>query len=174
MAVLPIRTFGDAVLKERCLEVERVDDDLKRLVRDMVDTLPVPGGAGLSANQIGVVKRVFIYENDDGVIETCINPQIISNSQDAEEELEGCLSLPGIGVPVPRYKSLQLRYLDMEGETQLVETEGWIARVFQHEIDHLDGKLILDRTDRGSRVEAIKALQSHQARYLPQDERHIL
>ncbi|MEW6553066.1 MAG: peptide deformylase [Actinomycetota bacterium] len=158
MAVLPIRVFGDPVLKERCLEVEEVGPDIEQLVRDLVDSLPQPGGAGLSANQIGVVKRVFVYERE-GEIEACINPRIISASEEVEEEVEGCLSLPGAVVPVPRHLTLELEYLDLSGAKHLVQAEGWIARVFQHEIDHLDGKLILERTDRESRVEALQLLQ---------------
>ena len=107
MAILPIRTFGDPVLKENCTEVEEIDEDLKRLIQDLEDSLPRPGGAGLSANQIGVVKRVFIYDND-GEIEACINPRVVSFSEETEEDMEGCLSLPGAVVPVPRHISLEL------------------------------------------------------------------
>jgi peptide deformylase len=158
MAVLPIRTFGDPVLKERCREVEEIGPDIARLVRDLIDSLPQPGGAGLSANQIGVVKRVFVYERE-GEIEACINPRIITASDEVEEEVEGCLSLPGAVMPVPRHMTLELEYLDLQGEKHLIRAEGWMARVFQHEIDHLDGRLILERTDRESRVEALQQLQ---------------
>ena len=158
MAVLPIRTFGDPVLKERCQEVDEITPDVERLVQDLSDSLPRPGGAGLSANQIGVVKRVFVYENE-GEIAACINPRIVSSSEETEEEIEGCLSIPGAVMPVPRHIELELTYVDLDGETKTVQAEGWIARVFQHEIDHLDGKLILERTDRESRVEALQILQ---------------
>jgi peptide deformylase len=161
MAALPIRTFGDPVLKEICLEVERIDSDIERLVQDLKDSLPRPGGAGLSANQIGVVKRVFVYERD-GEVEACINPRMISVSQDTEEDLEGCLSLPGAIMPVPRHTYLELEYTDLEGETRRVHAEGWMARVFQHEIDHLDGRLILELTDRESRVEALQCLRGEE------------
>lgn len=158
MAILPIRTFGDPVLKENCTEVDEIDEDVLRLVQDLVDSLPRPGGAGLSANQLGVVKRVFIYDNE-GEIEACINPRVISRSEETEEDMEGCLSLPGAVVPVPRHVSLELEYTDLDGETRRITAEGWLARVFQHELDHLDGKLVLERTDRDSRVEAIEVLQ---------------
>ncbi len=157
MAVLPIRTFGDPVLRERCREVAAIDAGVERLIRDLVDSLPRPGGAGLSANQIGVVKRVFVYDNE-GEIEACINPRIISISEEVEEDMEGCLSLPGAVMPVKRQVSLDLEYTDLEGETKRVHAEGWTARVFQHEVDHLDGKLILELTDRESRVEALQFL----------------
>lgn len=174
MAVLPIRTFGDPVLKENCPEVEEINSDIASLIKDLIDTLPKPGGAGLSANQIGVVKRVFVYEFE-GEIEACINPRIISKSDDTLEDLEGCLSLPGVGVPVERSEIIEMEYTDMDGEKQRVKAEGWIARVFQHEIDHLDGKLILDRTDRECRVDALEALQACQPTLqAPQDEQHIL
>jgi peptide deformylase len=162
MAVLPIRTFGDPVLKEKCPEVEEIGPDTERLVRDLADSLPQPGGAGLSANQIGVVKRVFVYDQE-GEISECINPNIISTSEETEDDLEGCLSLPGAVMTVPRHLSLELEYMDLAGETHRVQVEGWIARVFQHEIDHLDGKLILERTDRESRVEALQVLEGEKA-----------
>jgi len=168
MAVLPIRTFGDPVLKELCSEVEEIGPDIERLVRNLTDSLPKPGGAGLSANQIGVVKRVFVYERE-GEIEACINPRIVSASEEVEEEVEGCLSLPGAVMPVPRHLVLELEYHDLQGEAHLVEAEGWIARVFQHELDHLDGRLILERTDRESRVEALRILQDEDSP--PQEQR---
>jgi peptide deformylase len=161
MAELPIRTFGDPVLKERCGEVEEIGPDIASLVRDLVDSLPKPGGAGLSANQIGVVKRVFVFESE-GDISECINPRILSTSEETVEDLEGCLSLPGAVMPVPRHLALELQYSDLSGETHLIQADGWMARVFQHEIDHLDGKLILERTDRESRVEALQILQGEE------------
>ena len=174
MAVLPIRTFGDPVLKENCPEVEEINSDIATLVKDLIDTLPKPGGAGLSANQIGVVKRVFVYEHD-GEIEACINPRIIHESDETLEDVEGCLSLPGVGVPVERNEGIEMEYFDIDGEKQRVKAEGWIARVFQHEMDHLDGTLILDRTDRECRVEALEALQACETTLqAPRDEQHIL
>lgn len=158
MAILPIRIFGDPVLREKCVEVERIDSDVERLVQDLKDSLPRPGGAGLSANQIGVIKRVFVYDNE-GEIEACINPRIVSASEETVEGEEGCLSLPGSVLPVSRHLSLDLEFLDLDGELHRVHAEGWLARVFQHELDHLDGKLILERTDRESRVEALRILE---------------
>jgi len=158
MAILPIRVFGDPVLREACPEVEEIDESVEQLVRDLVDSLPRPGGAGLSANQLGILKRVFVYE-DQGEVRACINPRLVSVSEETEEELEGCLSLPGVTVPVPRHLNLVLECLDLDGSPKRLEVEGWLARVFQHELDHLDGRLILDRTDRESRVQAIQLLQ---------------
>lgn len=157
MAVLPIRTFGDPVLREKCMEVASIDRDIVRLVDDLTDSMPKPGGAGLSANQIGILKRVFVFD-DEGEITACINPRIISASEEMAEELEGCLSLPGAIVPVKRHVTLELEFTDLGGETKCVHAEGWLARVFQHELDHLEGILILDRTDRESRVEALQIL----------------
>lgn len=158
MATLPIRTFGDPVLREKCREVSRIDDGVRILVENLVDSLPQPGGAGLSANQIGVPLRVFVYENEGEVI-PCINPRIVSASEEVEEEMEGCLSLPGISLPVPRHTRVELEYLDLEGRTRRIEAEGWLARVFQHETDHLDGVLILDRTDQENRARALRELE---------------
>lgn len=147
------------MLRERCPEVAEIDDSVRKLVQDLVDSLPKPGGAGLSANQIGILRRVFVYD-DEGEIKACVNPRILEASEEMVEEMEGCLSLPEAVVPVPRHAHLELEYLDLEGRTQRIRAEGWKARVFQHEIDHLDGKLILDRTDRESRVEALRILQT--------------
>jgi len=174
MAVLPIRTFGDPVLKEACPQVEEIDEDIMSLIEDLTDTLPKPGGAGLSANQIGVVKRVFVFDNE-GEIEACINPRIISRSEDTMQEAEGCLSLPGVFIPVERNQSIEVEYMNIEGEKVQVNAEGWTARVFQHEIDHLDGVLILDRTERERRVEAIEALQAGRPLIRdPGQEQHVL
>ncbi len=158
MAVLPIRIFGDPVLREKCPEVEMIDDDVRVLVENLADSLPRPGGAGLSANQLGILKRVFVYE-DEGETVACINPRLVSVSEEKEQDMEGCLSLPGAVVPVERHTAVELEYTDLRGERKRVQVEGWLARVFQHEIDHLDGVLILDRTDRSSRVEALQVLQ---------------
>lgn len=163
MATLPIRTFGDPVLRERCREVSRVDEEIRKLVENLRDSLPQPGGAGLSANQIGVTLRVFVYENEGDIV-PCINPRIISVSEETEEEMEGCLSLPGITLPVRRHLRVELEYLDLEGKTRRMEAEGWLARVLQHETDHLDGLLILDRTDRESRAKALKELEGEVVR----------
>jgi peptide deformylase len=158
VATLPIRTFGDPVLRERCREVTRVDDGIIKLVENLADSLPRPGGAGLSANQIGVPLRVFVYE-DEGEVIPCINPRILSASEEMEEGMEGCLSLPGISLPVSRHLRVELEYLDLEGKTRRIQAEGWLARVFQHETDHLDGILILDRTDRESKAKALRELE---------------
>lgn len=174
VATLPIRLFGDPVLKEKCPDVEEVGEDLKGLIQDLIDSLPQPGGAGLSANQIGVVKRVFVYDYE-GEVRACINPYILNASEELEEDLEGCLSLPGVGVPVLRHSAVELKYLDENGKSHVIKAEGWLARVIQHEIDHLDGKLILDRTDRENRVEALQELQGQLASsYSPGDEPHVL
>ena len=159
MAVLPIRVFGDPVLKERCPEVSTTGEELEQQIRNLIDSLPRPGGAGLSANQIGIIKRIFIYDNE-GEIEVCINPRIISSSEEEVEDVEGCLSLPGVGVPVSRHSALELEYIDRAGEKLRIKAEGWTARVLQHELDHLDGTLILDRTDRGSPIEALETIEN--------------
>ncbi len=162
MAVLPIRVFGDPVLREVCPEVKEIDESVEALVRDLTDSLPRPGGAGLSANQVGVLKRVFVFE-DQGEVRACINPRLLSVSEETGEELEGCLSLPGVAVPVPRHLAVVVEYMELDGSTRRLEVEGWLARVFQHELDHLEGRLILDRTDRESRVQAIQYLQGEAA-----------
>ncbi len=162
MAIMRIRLFGDPVLKEKSREVKEIGDGLKNLIENMRDTLYDAPGVGLAANQVGVPDRIFVFDVGEG-LNVCINPKITyvddEMTEGNEEDLEGCLSLPGIDLPVRRHVRLKLECQDETGETRVTEAEGLLARVIQHETDHLDGFVILDRADRKARAEALKRLR---------------
>jgi peptide deformylase len=152
---LDIRTFGDPVLKTRAAPVETFDESLLRLTEDMLATMRDNDGVGLAANQVGRLKRVLVasVEDEDYVI---VNPILSEWSGTTERGPEGCLSIPGINVEVDRATEVTVTGQDASGEPVRIEAQDILARVLQHEVDHLDGVLILDRTDRQSRKEAMR------------------
>jgi peptide deformylase len=157
-----IRTFGDPVLKSRAAPVKDFDDSLKQLAEDMLRIMYEAEGAGLAANQIGRLKRIFVAAHEDeGELREFIvvNPIIEERSEAQEKDVEGCLSIPGIGVEVERPVAVTLKGQDLSGAPMRVEAEGRLARIFQHEMDHLDGILMLDRTDRESRKSAMREMR---------------
>ena len=158
MAVRRILTFGEPALRERATDVDRVTDLHRKLVDDMIETMRAAPGVGLAGPQIGVLDRIFVWEveEDHGAV---INPRITSSSDDTTEEEEGCLSLPGIYYPVVRPASVTVEGIDEGGEPVKLEAEGLLARVCQHEIDHLDGVLFVDRLPEELRKEALAALR---------------
>ncbi len=157
MAVLKIRTFGDPVLRERCAEVATIDERSAKLVRDLVETLYHYSGLGLAANQVGVVERLFVFDLGEGAV-ACFNPEITYESEEQIEEEEGCLSLPNVQVPVSRPAVVEMEFTDLSGERKRVRGEGLLARLFRHEVDHLEGGLLLERATRENRVLAMKML----------------
>ncbi|CAN5674642.1 peptide deformylase [soil metagenome] len=152
---LEVKTFGDPVLKTRAGRVKEFDDALLRLTEDMLVTMHEREGVGLAANQVGRLRRVLVaaIEEDEYVI---VNPVIEASSDETEVLAEGCLSIPGIHGEVERPVSVTVSGQDAAGGDLRLEAEGLLARVFQHEVDHLDGVLILDRTDRESRKAALR------------------
>ncbi len=157
-----IRTFGDPVLKSRATPVKDFDESIERLAEDMMRIMRENEGAGLAANQIGRLKRIFVaaYEDEGEVHEfAVVNPVIEERSEASEIELEGCLSIPQIPVEVERSCAVTVSGKDPSGGPLRVRAEGRLARIFQHEIDHLDGVLILDRTDRESRKNAMREIR---------------
>ena len=157
-----IRTFGDPILKSRATPVNDFDDSLKQLAEDMMRVMYEAEGAGLAANQIGRLKRIFVaaYENEGELREfIVVNPMIEDRSETQEKDIEGCLSIPGIGVEVERPLAVIMTGQDLSGAPLRVEAEGRFARIFQHEIDHLDGILMLDRTDRESRKNTMREMR---------------
>src|ERR687884_599309 len=150
-----IRTFGDPVLKSRATPVKEFDESLKRLAEDMKRIMHEHEGVGLAANQIGRLKRIFVaaYEDEEFAI---VNPLIEERSEASEKDIEGCLSIPEIRVEVERSCAVTVSGKDPSGAPVRIKAEGILARIFQHEIDHLDGVLILDRTDRESRKNALR------------------
>jgi peptide deformylase len=154
MAVLPIRISGDPVLHSPAAEVTEFDETLHALVSDMFETMEAAPGVGLAAPQVGVPLRLFVFTWTDESGElwrgTAINPELwISPSPigeaDEETEAEGCLSLPGERFPLKRGQRAILRATELDGTAYEIQTEGWLARIFQHEFDHLDGILYADR-----------------------------
>ncbi len=159
-ALKVIRRYGDPVLRSRALEVARFDatlaDEARRMGQVMHDAL----GIGLAATQVGVMHRLLVYRVDpDAPVATIVNPVLEWSSEEREPMDEGCLSLPGVLVEVERPVHVRVRATDERGENLLVEASGLEARVLQHEMDHLDGVLILDRTSRDARKQAMRALR---------------
>jgi peptide deformylase len=158
VAVLPIRTFGDPVLRQRAREVEAVTEVHRALARDMLDTMRAAPGVGLAGPQVGVLERIFVWEVGDqhGVV---INPVIVARSDETVSQEEGCLSLPGIAYEVERSYALVVEGIDEHGAPLRIEAEEFLARVFQHEIDHLDGVLFIDRLAEPERRQALRTLR---------------
>ncbi|MCP2637146.1 peptide deformylase [Microbacterium sp. HD4P20] len=144
MAVRPIRVFGDPVLKSVSAPIHEIDDGVRALVKDLLDTVELPGRAGLAACQIGVGLRAFSY-NIDGDIGYVINPVLVETSGDPEPIGEGCLSVPGLWHDAVRYPHAKVVGIDLAGNEVVVEGDGLLAQALQHETDHLDGTLYLDR-----------------------------
>jgi peptide deformylase len=159
-ALQHVRQFGDPVLKTRALEVETFDDELRTQVARMAALMDDALGVGLAATQVGLLNRVFVYRvEQDSPTNAVINPVIEWSSDDSEVFEEGCLSLPSVHVDVERPIHIRVRAQDVDGETIVIEASGLEARVIQHETDHLDGVLILDRISRGARKDAMRAMR---------------
>ena len=160
-ALVQVRQFGDPVLKARAVPVERFDDKLRAEVARMAGIMGDAIGVGLAATQLGVMHRVLVYKvGEDGVLAALVNPEIEWRGEEIEEAEEGCLSLPGVHVDVERPVRVRVTARDEHGEPLLIEASGLEARVIQHEVDHLDGVLILDRIPRSARKEAMRELRA--------------
>ena len=157
MAVQPIRLFGDPVLTSRAVEIVDFDKELRRLVEDLTDTMRDAPGAGLAAPQIGVGVRVFTWFVD-GEVGHLVNPDL-SLSDEEQDGPEGCLSIPGLAFDCRRAMSVVAKGWNMYGEPVTVEGSEKLARAIQHETDHLDGILFIDRLDRETRKEAMRAIR---------------
>jgi peptide deformylase len=157
MAVQPIRLFGDPVLRTPAAPVETFDKELRRLVRDLTETMMDAPGAGLAAPQIGVSLRVFTYWVDDEPGHL-VNPDL-DLSEDLQIGDEGCLSLPDLAFETPRALRVVAKGLNMHGEPVVIEGSDLLARAVQHETDHLDGILFIDRLDPESRKEAMRMIR---------------
>ena len=158
MSVKPIRLFGDPVLRTPAEPVRDFDAELRKLVKDLTDTMLEAPGLGLAAPQIGVGLRVFSYNVDD-VIGHLINP-VLKLSDDQEIDEEGCLSFPGLQYPTPRAHGVVATGFTMHGEPVTIQGAGQLARCVQHETDHLDGILFIDRLDPAQRKLAMKEIRA--------------
>jgi peptide deformylase len=160
VALAQIRQYPDAVLRMRAREVVQFDDDLARLAEKMAQLMKDARGVGLAATQVGVLQRLFVVqlaEYED--VTTIVNPEITRRSRSTETVDEGCLSLQGVLVPVERAREVKIEGQDVKGVRLELELEEMDARVVQHELDHLDGVLMIERTDDESRKDALATLR---------------
>ena len=156
----PLRLFGDPVLKQRARDVDEIDGDLVTLVHGMYDTMDLEEGVGLAAPQVGVRKRLFTFDLHEGEGPgVVINPEIVERDGEVLSE-EGCLSVPGYRFEVVRSERVTMRGLDLDGNEIVLEGDDLLARMIQHEIDHLDGVLLLDRVDAEVRREALRDMRT--------------
>ena len=154
-----IRLFGDPVLKQKAAEITNVDESLVRLAEDMIVTMREAPGIGLAAPQVGVQRRLFVYElQDETGPHVIVNPTI-SESRGEWTYEEGCLSVPGLAWEIVRPKEVHLTGYDLEGNEVSIEADELQARLFQHELDHLDGVLLLERLDKDTRKQALRTLR---------------
>ncbi len=158
MAAYQIRLFGDPVLTQRSAEITEIDGNLARLVEDMVETMHEARGLGLAAPQVGVQKRLFVYQMEGCDPVTVINPTITESRGEWEFE-EGCLSIPGLYFPIVRPKEIHLTGWDLDGNEISIEADELEARCFQHELDHLDGRLLISMLDKAQRKDAMRELR---------------
>ncbi len=158
-----IRKWGDPVLKSRATPVDRFDETLQQQVQRMAGVMRDAVGVGLAAPQLGISQRLLVYRvGSDAPLITLVNPELEWHSEDRETFEEGCLSIPSVAVDVARPIHVRVRARDERGEERLVEASGLEARVIQHEMDHLDGVLMLDRASREDRKEALRALREQE------------
>ncbi len=170
MTVLDVITVGDPRLRQRSREIEKVTPDLQQFIDDMVETMHAYDGIGLAAAQVGDLRQLIVIEVPEdeetpgsGQLYVVINPEIIKSSAETEEGIEGCLSVPGYVGEVERATSVLVRGLDRRGKKFRVRAEGFLARVFQHEIDHTRGVLYIDRLTAPNRIWQVKEGEEEQA-----------
>ncbi|HVA75978.1 MAG TPA: peptide deformylase [Acidimicrobiales bacterium] len=158
MASYQIRLFGDPVLTQRASEITDIDGKLARLVDDMVETMHEAHGLGLAAPQVGVQKRLFVYQMEERDPVAIVNP-VITESRGEWEYEEGCLSIPGLFFPIVRPKEIHLTGYDLDGNEISIEADELEARCLEHELDHLDGRLLLGMLDKDQKKEAMRELR---------------
>jgi peptide deformylase len=159
LALAQIRQYPDPVLRMEARPVEEFDDDLQRLVARMKDLMEDANGVGLAATQVGVLRRVFVFSPEEDHVFALVNPTLTDQAEETDTDDEGCLSIQGVTVPVPRSTAVRLEGFDEQGKEVAYDLDGMAARIAQHEFDHLDGKLMLDRTTPDARREAMAALR---------------
>lgn len=169
MSVLPLREYPDPVLHQKCTPISKIDDTLRTLASDMLETMYADRGVGLAAPQIGLSKRIIVIDAEQKEDENghhqkgnpmcLINPEIIYKSEETIFFCEGCLSVPGQSADVERHQKIKVRYQDISGLVKEIEAEDYLAVVLQHEIDHLDGILYIDHLSRLKRNMLLKKLE---------------
>jgi len=150
MAILEIKEYGEPVLREKALPVEEITPEILNLIKDMAETMYADSGVGLAAPQVGVSKRIMVIDGDEDGLIVLINPMIVKSEGEVVDE-EGCLSVPGIYSQVKRSSKVTVKALNENGDPIEITKEGLTARTLQHEIDHLDGILFIDRIGRMER-----------------------
>lgn len=158
MGALDIRIWGDPVLRTKARPVESFDDALRKLADGMLETMHAAPGVGLAAPQVGVDRRLFVYDSGERSGALC-NPVIVWMSDETQEGEEGCLSIPGVYLPVVRATHIRVEAQDLNGDAVVEEVSEFEARIFQHEIDHLDGIMFVDRLAEEHRKEAMRAIR---------------
>jgi peptide deformylase len=158
---MEIRTYGDPVLRRRAESVDVIDDEIRAICEQMVETMIRSHGAGLAAPQVGISKQIIILDVD-GEFHILINPELIETSGEIEEVYEGCLSVPGVDAPVARATHAVVEGMTLDGKRVRIEGEGLLARAIQHEMDHLSGNLYVDRISTARRQSLLKEYQRRQ------------
>ena len=151
MAILKLHKYGSPVLREKAMQVAKVDNEIRELVENMIETMYAEGGVGLAAPQVGVSKKIIVIDTEEKGIIVLINPVIIKREGESKEE-EGCLSVPGVYSPVKRSYSITVEALDLDENKIRITQEGFLAIALQHEIDHLEGYLFIDRLSPAKRL----------------------
>lgn len=164
MAILKICKYPQIILRKKALAVKKISEADKRLIGDMIETMKVSGGVGLAANQVGVPKRIFVFNpsSEEWRADALINPVILKR-RGSEKMEEGCLSLPGVTAEVSRCKYVLVEGLDVDGRHVRFEARDLLARIIQHEIDHLDGKLFIDKVNPIRRMMSLRQLKKEGA-----------
>lgn len=158
MAVREIRIYGDPVLSQVAKPIDKIDDSIRELIRDLLDTTALPGRAGVAAPQIGVSLRAFSY-NIDGDIGYVINPEVVETRGEKVDVEEGCLSVPELWLPTPRYEWAKVQGQNLQGGAITLEGDGLMAQMLQHETDHLDGKVYIRRLEGETRKAAMRQIR---------------
>ncbi len=161
--------LGDDILRQKAVEVEKIDDEIRELIEHMFETMYAENGIGLAGPQVGKNIRIFVIELDDEVRHVFINPQIIATSQETSMYQEGCLSIPGVYEDIERPVRITVQALDENGKAFTVEADGLLARAIQHEYDHLEGILFIDRGDPEFKEKTIESFAKKQERRLKKE-----
>ncbi|MBC9944841.1 peptide deformylase [Leucobacter sp. cx-328] len=159
MAIREIRVFGDPVLRTVCTPIETIDEGVRAMVQDLVDTVAFDGRAGLASTQIGYTQRAFSL-HIDGKVSYVLNPELFDLEGEPVPTGEGCLSVPDLWFDVLRYPRASVRGIDLDGNPVVIRGEGLMAQALQHECDHLDGKLYISRLEREARGEAMRQIRT--------------
>lgn len=155
MSLLDIMTYHDSIIREKCTPVESIDGDIQSLIDNMIETMYAAPGIGLAATQVGASSRVIVtdtsFGEDPDALLVLINPEIVHLEGEIEEE-EGCLSVPGVTAKVKRAEKVKVKGLNREGKEVLIEADGMLARALQHEIDHINGRVFIDRLSKAKKM----------------------